>query len=176
MSNRSKSFFFRKGVIPDDRLFFEGVNGRSTYRDVVGYSTRNERLRHWHYAISGRADLHPVPHFVIKGHVLFSNDGETIWASKDKLAKARRSQCKNWWNDEWRDRMLAVMTHLRDEDGKIRLPLAQGLSLELEGSPMPFSSDVSYLEPDTVEREEIDDYAFEEDDEESLEAEETSSE
>jgi hypothetical protein len=28
------------------------------------------------------------------------------------MHSARRRQCKSWWNDEWRDRILAAMTWL----------------------------------------------------------------
>ena len=96
MSNRSKSFYFKRGQLKDDRLYFTNLQKEKRYREVVGYSTRNERLRYWHYAVSGKPDFHPIPHLAIKGHVLFSNDGTKIWESKDKLAKARRSQCKSW--------------------------------------------------------------------------------
>jgi hypothetical protein len=102
---------------------------------------------------------------VLKGHVLFSNDGVTLWKSKEKLAKARRSQCKNWWNDEWRDRLLAVMTHLCGENDIIAVPVASDYSLNLPRTPNVFESPVSYLDPeDVVKEEEHDDYSLEEED------------
>jgi hypothetical protein len=82
--------------------------------------------------------------FVIKGHVVFSDDGSTIWTSNDKLHRARRSQCKNWWNDEWRDRILATMTHLNGAEKKIVVPLGNCVSFGIEPNPVPFMSPVSY--------------------------------
>ena len=164
LSNRTKSFYFPKDKIKEDRLYFDGVHGKKTYRDVVGYSTRNGRKRYWHYAVSARPECEPDLHFVIKGHVLFSNDGLTIWKSKDKLAKARRSQCKKWWNDEWRDRMLAVMAHLADGSGVIPIPVASDLRLVVDKWPAGFESPVSYLDPKEQVKEELDDYSFEDDD------------
>jgi hypothetical protein len=110
MSSRAKCFYFRQNAVKDDRLFFEGVDGKRAYRDVIGYATKLGSKRYWHYGINAKPALNPEIQFVVKGHVIFSSDGAKIWDSKDKLAKARRNQCKNWWNDEWRDRMLAVMT------------------------------------------------------------------
>jgi hypothetical protein len=167
LSNRAKCFYFRLGQVPDNRLFFEGVEGRRTYRDIVGYATRLERRRYWHYGINAKPVLQPAPHYVVKGHVVFSDDGLKLWDSKEKLAKARRSQCKNWWNDEWRDRMLAVMTYLANEQQRILLPLAPDVNIELSARPELFESPVSYADPaDLVKEEDLDDYSFEEDEDE----------
>jgi TIR domain-containing protein len=166
MSNRSKSFYFRRGQVKDDRLFFTNTDNEKKYREVVGYSTRNERLRYWHYAVSGKPDFKPIPHFIVKGHVLFSNDGLKIWESKENLAKARRSQCKNWWNDEWRDRMLAVINELRDGDGGICLKLAEGACAVLDARPHLFVSPVSYVQLEEAEDADLNDYEFEEEDDE----------
>ena len=162
MSSRSKCFYFRQNTVKDDRLFFEGVDSMRAYRDVVGYATKLGRKRHWHYGISVKPTLHPQFQFVVKGNVLFSDNGTTIWDNKDKLAKARRNQCKNWWNDEWRDRMLAVMTYLGDEAGNITIPVGPGVNLTVHRWPTTFVSPISYLDPQDFVKEDLDDYAFEE--------------
>jgi hypothetical protein len=163
LSNRAKCFYFLLGAISDNRIFFEGVEGKRTYRDVVGYATRLDRRRYWHYGINARPVLQPIPHYVIKGHVLFSDDGLRLWESKDRLAKARRNQCKNWWNDEWRDRLLAVMTHLAGQGQQVVLSLAPTVAITLCSRPELFESPVSYIDPsDIVKEEELDEYSFEE--------------
>ena len=89
----------------------------------------------------------------------------TLWKSKEKLAKARRNRCKNWWNDEWRDRLLAVMTYLADEQGILSIPVASDLTLTISRSPEVFESPVSYVDPeDIVKEEEHGDYALEAED------------
>jgi hypothetical protein len=163
LSNRAKCFYFLLGTITDNRLFFEGVEGKRTYRDVVGYATRLERRRYWHYGVNAKPVLHPVPHYVLKGHVLFSDDGRSLWDNKERLAKARRNQCKNWWNDEWRDRMLAVMAYFAGQEKRIALSLAPDVDITLSVWPELFESPVSYIDPtDMVKEEELDDYSFEE--------------
>jgi hypothetical protein len=42
--------------------------------------------------MQARPLVHPAPAFVFKPHVLFTNDGLTLWESKKRLASARRSQ------------------------------------------------------------------------------------
>src|SRR5258708_35260909 len=85
LSNRAKCFYFRLGQIPDNRLFFEGVGGKGTYRDLVGYATRLERRRYWHYGINAKTGLPPAPPYVAKGHVVFSDDGSELSSSEGKL-------------------------------------------------------------------------------------------
>jgi hypothetical protein len=165
LSNWAKCYYFIHGIVKNDRLFFDGVEGKRTYRDIIGHSTRMNRTRYWHYGINAKPALYPMPHYILKGHVLFSNDAMTLWKSKDNLAKARRSQCKNWWNDEWRDRLLAVMTYLSNEQGIISIPVSCDFALTISQTPEVFESPVSYVDPeDIVKEEEHDDYALEEED------------
>ena len=143
LSNMAKCYYFVFGTVPDNRLFFEGVDGKRDRRDVIGYSTRLGHKRYWHYGINAKPVLYPEPHLVIKGQVLFSNDGLRLWDNKEKIAKARRNQCKSWWNDEWRDRILAVMAHLADEGGEIQIPVASDLAFHVDSWPEAFESQVS---------------------------------
>jgi hypothetical protein len=163
MAPQPNRYYQQKGA--DERIFFEGVNGKRTYRDVVGYATKRGVLRYWHYAISGKPEMLPHPHIVVRGHVLFSDSGAALWTDVEKSAKARRNQCKGWWNDEWRDRMLAAMSLLRSDGGSIALPMSVNESVLLKAQPDTFESPVSYDGEKTVD-EELDDYYEGDDDEE----------
>jgi hypothetical protein len=168
LANKLKCFYFPKGRVPNDKVFFTGVDGERTYRAMVGYSTRTNPTtgvsvkRLWHYAVQARPMVHPMLAYIFKSHVLFTNDGTTIWESKKKLAAARRSQCKSWWNDEWRDRTLAAATYLCDGADKITVKLGSKATLSIPSTPLPFCSPVSYTDPQLlkfIEDEEIaDDY------------------
>jgi len=168
MSPRPNRFFFKKEKIPSDRLFFVGVNGKRTYRDIVGYATKLGTRRYWHYAVSGKPELTPYPHFVIRGHVLFSDHGSALWGDADKSAKARRNQCKGWWNDEWRDRMLAVMNHLCNEGANIVLPVSTDQQVLMEPTPDLFESPVSYSGEKEIDPE-LNEYFDEEEDDDDFE-------
>jgi hypothetical protein len=168
LANKAKCFYFPKNRVPNDRVFFTGVDGANTYRAMVGFSTRTNPTtgvsvkRYWHFALQARPLVHPTLAYVFKSHVLFTNDGTTIWESKKRLASARRSQCKAWWNDEWRDRTLAVATYLCDGADKITIKLGSTVSLSINPSPLLFCSPVSYTDPQRLkladDAEVVDDY------------------
>ena len=147
---------------------------------MVGYSTRTNPTtgvsvkRFWHYALQARPLVHPTLAYIFKSHVLFTNDGTSIWESKKRLASARRSQCKSWWNDTWRDRTLAAATHLCDGTEDITLALGSTCSLMVSPAPLPFRSPVSYVDPQLLrysseEEEAPDDYGREAADDDAFE-------
>lgn len=158
LAGGAKTLYFKKDLIPSDKAFFTGVDGQKTYRSMVGYSTRKNpttgesKKRFWHFGVQGRPLVHPAfpLAYVIKPHVLFSSDGSTLWESKKRLAAARRNQCKGWWNDVWRDRILAVMAQLADADGIVRVPLGSNRFVEVSSTPCLFSSPVAYTDPQDV--------------------------
>ena len=166
MANKQLCFYFTGDLLKEDYIDFETIHGKEAWRNIVGFKTLlGDRVRYWHYGITGKPILRPETLFVLKGHVLFSDDRKTLWDSKDATSKARRNQCKNWWNDDWRDRMLATMSHLADDNGTITIPLAATAAFTLSKFPMLFESPVSYLQPKEIKKAEADDYIFEEEDE-----------
>lgn len=166
LANKLECFYFSGGLIKDDSIHFLTIDGKKTWRDVVGYKTLpGGRVRHWHYGISGKPILRPETLFVIKGHVLFSDDRQNIWEKKDALARARRNQCKNWWNDEWRDRILATMFHLAEGQEVVSFPVASDAGFTISKFPILFESPVSYLTPKNIEKLDLDDYSLEEENE-----------
>ncbi|HEX9274524.1 MAG TPA: hypothetical protein VGA01_20185, partial [Candidatus Binatia bacterium] len=121
----------------------------------------------WHFGIQAKPMLYPYAAFIIKPHVVFSDDGKTIWDSPERMHTARRSQCKDWYNPEWRDRMLASMSWLAEEKETIKLRLALQSTIEVSNYPLMFTSPVSYVEPQKdAPRTDVD---FEEAEEEEIE-------
>lgn len=178
LANQVKSFYFPKDLLPSDKAYYIGVDGNRTYRAMVGYSTRTNpttgisKKRYWHFGLEARPMVHPTLAYVIKPHVGFTSDGATLWESKKMLASARRSQCKGWWNDKWRDMILAAMTHLADDDGIIRLKLGSDACLALSNRPISFNSPVAYTDPQILREAEIEERAedYGRDDDEGAEA------
>jgi hypothetical protein len=178
MASKAKCFYFQSGMVQDDTLYFAGVAGKRAHRGIIGFKTTPGGKRYWHFGIQGKPVLRPEPMVVIKGHVVFSDDGKTLWTSADRLHRARRSQCRNWWNDEWRDRILATMTHLTGEQGEIMVSLGSDVSFRIEPTPLLFMSPVSYSvseEPTLLDDDLVRDFDFENGDEdlEEVEAAET---
>jgi hypothetical protein len=152
LANKNWCHYFIKGQLENDKIYFTGVEGKRTWRSMVGYRKfkrpdGTERLRYWHFAISAGAQLFPSLTFNIRSHVIFSDDGEQIWTSDSRLLKARASQCKSWWNAHWRDRMLAAMAWLPEGNENIQIPLSSSESLEVSSWPNTIESPISYDPP-----------------------------
>ena len=65
LANKAKCFYFPKNRVPNDKVFFTGVDGERTYRAMVGYATRTNPTtgvsikRFWHYAVQARPRVPP---------------------------------------------------------------------------------------------------------------------
>ena len=93
------------GTIPDGVVQFVGCEGLKKRRSLVGWSER--RRVHWHLAIEAVPVLTNLHHFTLKPHVVFTEDGRTPLESVARMHALRRGFCKNWWNDRWRDLIVA---------------------------------------------------------------------
>lgn len=150
LSNRAKCFWFQKELVTDDTIHFTGVEGRKTTRQVVGFKSlkaTKEGLtakRYWHYGFQVKASLYPFAGFCLKSHVLFTNDGHTLWDDKDRLHKARRSQCSLWWNPKWRDLLLATMSYLSEGAATFSLAVAPEQSIDVAIRPLSFTAPVTF--------------------------------
>jgi hypothetical protein len=156
LANERKAFYFVKDKTPADKVFFTGVFGRKSHRSMVGFRTITnpttgvKTKRYWHFAMEARPQVHPGLGYYMKPHVVFSNDGKTIWSSKKRLAAARRTECSDWWNDAWRDRMLGVVSYLADGNNCIKVQLGSDVSLTVAAWPTVFMSPVAYTDPQLI--------------------------
>jgi len=175
LANDVCCFYFTNGLVENNKIPFIGIGGKTTFRHVVGYKSVNtsgsqaESQRFWHFGIQAKPLIYPTLAYIIKPHVVFSDDGSQIWDSKERLHKARRSQCRNWWNPDWRDRILAAMTWLANKNGKIEIQLGNNIVVQVSSYPLTFTSPVSYADPEVDEPLIADD---EEDDESGYELDE----
>lgn len=155
-ANNAAAFYFRNQELPGNRAWFRDSTGARSWRAVVGHRTVKKAdhaegsMRYWHFALEGKPTMFPMLGFTMRPHVLFSDDGLTIWESKDRLHRARRAQCRQWWNDRWRDLIAASVAILADGGDSINLPVGPNYVLEVSHRPIMLSSPVSYLEPDEV--------------------------
>ena len=149
LANDKHCFAFPQSLIDGDDIHFQTAGGRKGHRTMVGYKTRINAQgtwkRFWHFAIQPIPAFTPELMVMIRTHVLFSDDGKTLWTSAARLQKARRNQCKNWWNDTWRDRLLAVMHWLGGGTNCIRLDAGGDEPIMISAAPIEFDSSVSYV-------------------------------
>jgi hypothetical protein len=154
------------GFAKNDEVIFAGPAGKRQRRALIGYktvtnaATGSKHKRYWHFAVHAEPILWPRMLLAIKAHVVFSRDGKSITGSPDEQHRARRSQCKQWWNDDWRDRILAMMAWLAQGNEGIWLCLGSRVGVSVPIQPILFLSPVSYLDKDIE--------AFPDDEEEAL--------
>lgn len=157
MANEAKIFYFSKGLVENDRISFTSMNNKPTFRNVVGYKSRKNKdsqvmsKSFWHFSIQSKPITYPFFAYVIKPHVVFSDDGINVWKSKEKLHRARRRWCKSWWNPDWRDRILATMFWLANGKEEIEIKVGKDVAIKVSNQPLTFTSPVSYSDPERSE-------------------------
>jgi hypothetical protein len=152
MANGQKAWFFKNNKLSKNRGHYVGSKGKRAFRQLVGNKTRKKldgsRVADgfWHYAVSVSPQLAPFPRLVLKHHVIFTDDGQTPWSAPDRMHRARRSVCKNWWNAEWRDRLRAFTAELGADADELSLSVGGGESLLIAMEPMEFTSPWTFFE------------------------------
>jgi hypothetical protein len=150
-ANKALAFYFVDGTLEKNRAPFVDHLGGKSWRAVVGTKALKgvggvvRGHRHWHFCLEAKPTSHPVVGYTMKAHVLFSDDGKNIWSDAARLHRARRSQCKGWWNDMWRDRIAGSAQFLA-EDGAIKLPVGADLHVMVDMQPIVLECPISFDE------------------------------
>jgi hypothetical protein len=140
---------------------------------MVGYKSikardGDVRVRNWHFGVEGVPRIGFERYISIMPHVAFSEDGE-IYASTKKQHACRRSQCKSWYNDDWRDRIIATLHFLAEGSAQLRIPLGSEAFAEADAQLQTIESPVSYVktaaqaQPDAGDADEVHEEYEEED-------------
>lgn len=149
MANDRCCYYFKQGMLVSTQPSFALPDGFKGRRALVGEA----KGLYWHFGISADVLYEPEMLFCIKSHVLFSGDGQTLLDNPKKMHSKRRSACKGWWNQHWRDRMLLSMYFLANskEKDSLIIPISQELSLEVPLLPVIYESPISYDERELKE-------------------------
>ncbi len=146
------AFFFKNEHLQKNKAFFTAFGSRRAYRQLVGHKSKRtaEGVRRpdgfWHYAISASPQLVPFARLVLRHHVVFTDDGKTPWQNSQRMHKARRGVCKNWWNREWRDRLFAFCATIGSRDRVLVISVGTQQSIRVAMVPMSFVSPWTYYE------------------------------
>ena len=79
-------------------------------------------------------------------HILFSADGKSIMED-GYVHRYRRTEGRDWWNAEWRDRTLGLMKWLGGGSDEVMVAMGPGVNATISALPLSFLSPVSYEEP-----------------------------
>jgi len=118
-ANKDTGWFFPDQLLPKNRIVFDTPTGRRVRRVMSG---KFKGLR-WHVCIIAKPRIWPNLCFRVHANVVLSEDGRNPLPG-EKTQKRRRRLTKSWWNDVWRDRLLAAMHHLAE--GHARIVLSAG--------------------------------------------------
>jgi hypothetical protein len=120
---------------------------------------------YWHFGISFKTMLTPELCFSIKNHIIFTADGIKGWDDNKKMHVARRKKGKTMYNKEWRNQLLAFLSAISNtENSTMSIIVAESESIELSTTPILFTANFSYIEPNDENRlVPIDSYLEEED-------------
>ena len=148
------AFYVPRGLIEKDTVAFVDRNGKKRRKRLSGRSIK--RGVYWSFAVS----IHPVVgrqwHFELKPQVVFTTDGVTPIDSKVKMARLRKSFCKNWWNDQWRALLNGFVTFLADGQDVITVPLGGSAELKLAASLALFEVPTTIIGDNVVNVDEAD--------------------
>jgi hypothetical protein len=166
--------YFPLGLVDGDRLKYHRVDGSRTFVNSVGQRTR------WRVQGSIEYRYHLAPTFYVVTDLtnafdvqvqirvrIANTSGGTF--SKKTAHSLRKHLCKDWWNNDWLGRLLAVCQYLAS-DNKIIVGESLDERLVIQASPMKLTAakgiDEQYWEQLANERkvlEEPDDYELEDD-------------
>ncbi len=142
------AWFVPLDLIEGNIATFQGENGKKRRRRLVGRSEK--RGVYWHFAVSGKVSIADPQHLLLRTHVVFTQDGKTPLDSQSRAGRLRKSFCKNWWNDRWRDLLRAFVAALANGKEEFYLSLGGDAVATISASPMGFEAPLSITENGSV--------------------------
>ncbi|HLH90134.1 MAG TPA: toll/interleukin-1 receptor domain-containing protein [Xanthobacteraceae bacterium] len=142
----AKAWYLPAGLIRDNVVQFIGPEGQRRRRSLVGWSEK--RRVHWHFAVEGVPVLTNYQRFVLRPHVVFTEDGRTPIESSARMHALRRGFCKSWWNDRWRDLIAAFASWLAQGQETMAIKMSDTTCVELHARLMEITAPVGLRFPD----------------------------
>ena len=139
-SNGKIGWFFPDGLI-DGGVKLNLENGSRVNRVLSG----KFKERRWHLCLVAKPQLWPEPLFRVHANVALTEDGETP-LSGDKTHRIRRRLTKSWWNDKWRDMLLASIGWLTNPETNLVDLSAGAEGFSLEAFPIFVETPLSYAD------------------------------
>jgi TIR domain len=151
-AQRSVAWWPNHDVIGDDFISFPSALSGVGRRQLTGKSLD----LHWHYGVSAIPRLGAHPSFTLINRVIFTTDGRTPVADAQKMHRLRRSRCKSWYSDRWRDLLLAFAHWLAQANDTITLSCGGNAPIEISAQPRIYLSNVRLLAADDNESQTVD--------------------
>lgn len=117
-----RGFYFPIGLLPRNRLLFEGYRGKRNRVLACGRRTLGGNKYRYHLCPWFRIRHDPGSGFVAQLRLRLYLTDDTGAALERRAAAVRRRKIgSGWWNGHWLNRQLAVMSFLSDGEREIRV-------------------------------------------------------
>jgi hypothetical protein len=158
LANGNQCWFLPAPTATPERVAYTDALGKSGKRALVG---RSEKLGvYWHLAVEFQPSVGKQHRFTAVTHVVFTSDGQTVLPSASRQHRLRRTFCKQWWQDRWRDLISAYLAKLSEQEVTIYVPIAPDRTVTVSTSPLTFISPVNaYFEEAAASLDELHDDA-----------------
>ena len=143
----AKGWFFPDGLIPKS-VKMALPDGRKVDRVLSG----KFKERRWHLCLVAQPKLWPDALYRVHANVAVTTDGKMPLPG-EQLQRIRLRLTRSWFNDKWRDMLLAAMGWLANGADTVDLA-AMGERLSVASLPMTFDFPVSFVAEEDRQTEE----------------------
>lgn len=141
LANGNQCWFLPALAGKPERVAYTDVLGKTGKRALVG---RSEKLGvYWHLAVEFQPSIGKQHRYTALTHVVFTSDGQTLLPSAGQQHRLRRSFCKQWWQDRWRDLISAYLAKLSERERILKISIAPHRTVSVSTSPLKFISPVN---------------------------------
>jgi|GEM_PF-439179 len=147
-NSRRRMWFPADGLIKNNNHSYSDGTRRRAPAWFVGTISHFRKKYFWHFAIQPAIDLHTHRGILLSPKAIISAPYRSDWGEKAHPLDEKRVLKKiNWWNKEWRSKLLSFTAWLADDRETIRVPVGYQEIL-LSANPATFTSNISYVEKD----------------------------
>ncbi|HLD19137.1 MAG TPA: toll/interleukin-1 receptor domain-containing protein [Candidatus Nanoarchaeia archaeon] len=111
----ARLLYFPNGLIENNRLKFISYDGNKTHVLAVGQRKKSGAKYRYHLAPTFEVRRNLIGKFsiLLKIRIMITDTNGEMLPPRQALSR-RKHLCKNWWNDQWFKRAVAVMYYLAD--------------------------------------------------------------
>lgn len=166
LSGYRTAWYWPDNKLKEKKISYVDAFGINHSRLLVGRSRKYNVC--WHFAVEAKLNFDRFHKIILRPHVVFTKDGNVPLDSPKLMHRLRRSFCKNWWNDRWRD---LIGTYVQSIAATGTLTLRSGDShILVDACPIIFVSPLtSSLDKASAEEGVIDDVSEDLEDDTELE-------
>jgi hypothetical protein len=133
-ANGATGWFFPDGLV-EGKATKITPSGRRASRVLSG----KFKERRWHLCLVGQPKLWPEPVLRVHANVVVTEDGQKPLPG-EKLQRLRLRLTRSWWNDKWRDMLIASLGWLAEGNETLLLsPAEEGIAVDT----MPATLEIS---------------------------------